>query len=378
MGKIYFPILMGRLGEIDAAGRLSPRARSRSQIMFDPILPRKGGSLEVHLTSIAQAIARTWGTSQAICLDLSRYDPELLTESGKRPVEFLFHCAHQCHLKPIPVSGPASVRGPGTAYIDVVRHIAERGERGAALRIPFDELVTVENLNDTIDACLRALGLHENHVDLYLDCGVLWKLPEYVRNSDGLAAVWNAAFAEVRSRPFRHVTFGASSIPGSFRKSKDGKPHRVVRTEMVAWHNLGVKESTPIGFSDYGARYAHQTEADKPVNPPSRVSLASVSDHVLYRAARIEHRRNCREASGSSEFIDQANSWGKLEIRDCGLGNADVGVPQDWAARDTNMHIETTVRILERELTRRGILPKLVTDGLDTASWEQLSIVDEA
>lgn len=378
MGKIYFPILMGRLGEIDAVSRLSPRAQARSQIMLDPLMPRKGKSLEAHLAGTVQALAHWWGTSGAICLDLSRYGPEVVTEDGTLAVEFLFDCARQCHLKAIPVSGPASVRGPGTAYIDAVRRIVEREVRGAAIRIPFDDLAAVEVLNETIDECLREIGLRDRQADLYLDSGVLWKLPASAGTSDGLTAIWNAAFAAIRHRSFRHIAFGASSVPGSFRKSKDGTPHRVVRAEMLAWQNLVAKENVPIGVSDYGARYAHQTEAEHAVNPPSRVHVASINEHVLYRAKRPEHRQTCRDASSSSEFLQQARSWGKFQIRDCGLGSAGVGIPQDWAARDTNMHIETTVRILEHELYRRGILPELVTDGVETAAWEQLSFIDES
>lgn len=132
MGKIYSPILMGRLGEIDAASRLSPRAKARSQIMLDLLLPRKGRSLEVHLAGIVQAAAQWWGTSGTICLDMSRYSPEVVTDDGRLAVDFVFDFARQCRLRAIPVSGPASVRGPGTAYLDAVRRIAGRGGRGAA------------------------------------------------------------------------------------------------------------------------------------------------------------------------------------------------------------------------------------------------------
>ena len=63
---IYFPILRGKEGEIDAIGHLSPYARSRVRPLFDIQKPRSPAksSLEQFLADTAREIASAWGTTR--------------------------------------------------------------------------------------------------------------------------------------------------------------------------------------------------------------------------------------------------------------------------------------------------------------------------
>lgn len=127
-GQIYFPILRGKSGEAEATACLSPRAQYLTCPTFDLALPKKTESLEQHVCGLVQSVAHAWGTSSALCLDMSRYGPEIVTDAGHTAIEHAFECARQCRLQAIPVGRPMYLQEP--TYLEAIRRRAGQARRG--------------------------------------------------------------------------------------------------------------------------------------------------------------------------------------------------------------------------------------------------------
>lgn len=84
---IYFPILRGKEGEIDAIGHLSPYARLRVRPLFDIQKPRSPAksSIEQFLADKAREIASAWGTTRPLFIDFRRYGPARTPQPGFTP-----------------------------------------------------------------------------------------------------------------------------------------------------------------------------------------------------------------------------------------------------------------------------------------------------
>ncbi|GEM_PF-6295761 len=167
---IYFPIARAKAGEIEAIGRLSPRARDlvRPMIDFPHQRTKDKRPLAEYLAQKLDEISSTWGTADEVYLDFSRYEPDTVLADGQHMVDFVFSLARQLQLKAIPVAAPLSVRGPGTDYFEAVARVALRGERGAALRVPHEDFATKKTLDSVLKESMALLDLSPSQVDVYL------------------------------------------------------------------------------------------------------------------------------------------------------------------------------------------------------------------
>lgn len=371
---IYFPILLAKNGEIDALGQLSPGARYRTRPLFDITRPKPGKSLAAHVCGIVQGLAKSWGISSPLYLDLSRFEPDVRTEDGRSLVDHVFDCARQCGLKAIPVSGPLLTRGPGTEYIDAVRDIGRALASGVAIRIPFPMFRDAAQLAESIDECIRLLETRDEEVDLFLDYELLAVLPETEQSESALWSYWHSAINILGNRNFRNVVVCASNVPASIPKMVDNKPLRVPRVDMSAWRTLNNGLRRDVAFGDYGARYPNVSETVAKVIPPGPIHFSTDTESLFFKASRDLHRELNRLAAESREFLDLPDSWGKREVHDAGVGRSGVGGPKDWASRDTNMHIEGTVAYLETQLRLTRRIADIPTTMLDLTPWGQTSI----
>jgi len=176
--QVYFPIERAKAGEFSAMSALAQRTKGLTCPTFDLPVTETFHEFELLQSTVASALARTWGTGHALYLDLSRYDPDLLTPAGEPYVELLFKSARQAGLKAMPVAGPVlERRGVTGAYLHGVANIAEHDGRGAAVRLPFDDLSRADALNAVIVEIQGAIGLRDSECDVFLDAGPADSLP---------------------------------------------------------------------------------------------------------------------------------------------------------------------------------------------------------
>lgn len=377
---LYFPIHRAKAGEISGVGHLSPTTQTRVRPTFEIQKPALDDDtpLEEYLAGVGQQLLASWGSRYALYADFSQFGPDQKTEDGRHCAEHLFTCLRQQSMLAIPVAGPESVRGPGYDYLEAIARIAHRDGRGAALRIPFQELNNVEKLSVAIEDTLRVLKLRPASIDLFLDFEVLAMLPANERSSTAIVTAVSEAVASVGEYGFRNLILCGSSVPERVSKEYDWAPLRVERTEFLAWQQMvAIANRLVVKFGDYGPVYALEQDANSPVRPPARIRLSTPTEHVLWRAPRKDYVSLCEQVVASSDFDLHLEAWGATVLYQCARFGRGKGGPTEWVARDTNLHIEVTARAIEFMLHRAGLLARLTFAEPESFSWNQAGI-DEA
>jgi hypothetical protein len=283
-------------------------------------------------------------------LDLARHGPDAETAAGEPLVVRLFENAKQAHLQAIPVAGPLQEKqGKEGTYLKCVADISVRDGRGAAIRIPFPDLVAPDDLSEIIDQVQSAIALDDSLCDVILDAGPSDALPGgFASALSVLTETLSLALQAIEHRRFRALVVCASSIPQSAKTPNSDEPFRIANLEYQIWSQLlNSKAYRDVRFGDYGARYANQTDGKTFARPPARIHLSTGSKHTLFIDSHTPYRQLARRVSDSPEFTSQIGTWGKHAIRDAAQGGASEGSATDWVARDTHMHLEMMVRAVE-------------------------------
>ena len=346
---IYFPILRAKAGEIDALGHLAPKTRSLTRPMLDFPLQKKNDArpLAYYFGEKIQEIKKSWGTSNDIYLDFSRYEPDKKLPDERHIADYVFDISRQSRLKAIPVVAPLSIRGPGTAYFEVVSRIIARDRRGMAFRVPFEYLANRNTLELILGETLALTSLSPQDVDIYLDAHSLSLVPTESREELALTEILRTAATALHELRYRTVIFAASNMPDSMTHHDKGTVLRVPRTEFRVWRRLARDPAFAfLRFGDYGIIDPGQVEADAPVIPPSRIRTTTEDEYILHKGGRDGIRAISQAAAANG--MPSGNSWGANCVRECAAGYGDPGGPAQWVAHDTNMHIESTISAMVR------------------------------
>lgn len=378
---LYFPIVRGRQGEIQALAHLSPLARARAAPVVD--LPKidsdRAHSLDEYVAAFAAGLARAWGSKFPIYVDLARYGPEQIDSRGRHIVEHLFECTRQLNLKAIPVSGTRSERGPEPTYLEAVARIALRDERGAALRISHADFSSQHSLERELAAGLASLSLPPEQIDLFLDAESIALMPAQSGSGEELFATLLQAMDACQQHRFRNVVFVGSSVPENLPASKDEKPRSFTRTELRVWKRYMSRLNAPlVRFGDTGVWNPRQPDAGGGGGgpPPARVRIPLGDTQVFYRGGSSAYREVCRQAFRHPGVRDLPRCWGLDAIRDAGRGAAGAANATGWVARDTNVHIEITVRQVEDYLRQRKRLDDIVLASVLPDPWQQETFIE--
>jgi hypothetical protein len=343
--------------------------------MFDLAKPDGGESLEQHLVRAAGDFVSSWGVGLPLFIDFSRYAPDQTCANGRHACEHFFECARQLKLKAIPVAGPESHRGPGTKYIQAVAAIARADQRGAAIRIPLESITGSASLATVAESIIATLSLPTKMIDLFIDLEAVNRLPRALQGIRPIAAVVDEAIGALDGMEFRNLVIVGCSLPEQVGKAHDWNPVRVHRTELGVWSELSQRRRTAgLRYGDYGIAYVFEEDPDGPVLPPSRIRLSTESEYVLHRAPRDEYRKLCAHVITTPDFDRSLQVWGAQEIMQGGTPGP--GAPREWVARDTNLHIERTRRIVEAELGRLGLQEGLAFAEPEPAPYLQVRLDD--
>jgi hypothetical protein len=374
---IYFPVHRAKAGEIAGVGHLSPRTRARVRPAFEVQKQREDDErpLEEHLAGVAHQLLEAWGSRYPLFADFSQFGPEDRSADGKHRVEYFFRCLRQQSMLGIPMTGPESVRGPGYGYIDAVATIAGEDGRGAALRLPFEEFSTTDKVEHAVSDSLRALRLEPSSVDLFLDFETLLLLPADSRTAPGMVSVLTDVLREYGESGFRNIVICGSSVPDKVGKEYDGSSLRVERTEIAAWQSLVDSHSEGlVKFGDYGVIHPLEQDVSGPVRPPARIRLSTEREHVFWRAPRKDYLALSEKVVASREYDPELAAWGSGALRLCARYGRGKGGPAEWVARDTNLHIEVTLRAIESFLRRAGRLSSVSFAEPESFPWDQTLI----
>lgn len=365
---ILYQILRARAGEVSGVANLSPRTKFIVRPVFDFPHKEEGEFGPDEFSTFVTMLARSWGTAVPLYLELSRFDPDRTADSGTPLVTHLFDMARQAHLKAIPVAGPLIERNGMTgAYLKGVADIARKDDRGAAIRIPFHDLITPEDLPTILDDVQRAIGLNDSRCDVFLDAGPTDALPGGQATAHTVLrdALLLAAKA-LCHRKFRALIFCSSSIPKRTTRQGVAASTKVSNVEFQIWWDLARRKTfRRIRFGDYGPRFANQTDKPPKARAPARIHLTTARAHTMYVGPGHSYRKLAEKVITTKDFSKQHGTWGKHAVRDAALGSRNVGNATDWVARDVHMHIETLARAVESRMREAvATLPEALREDL--------------
>ena len=357
-----------------AAGHLSPYALTRVRPTFEVQKPGDEDDVPLHeyLGSVAFDLSESWDHRYPLFADLPHFTPEDRTPDGRHCVEYFFRCLRQYGMLASPRTGSESVRGPGYAYLEAVAAIAQVDGRGAAIRLPADELNDRVKLQHTLEDTLRTLRLGPALVDLFFDLETIAFLPQQYRSTEGLVSLLLEPLRTVVPAGFRNVVICGSCIPESVGKRYDGSAMRVERTDLLAWQSLvELFGDVLIKRGDSGVVFALEQDVNGPARPPARIRLATPTEYVLWRAPRKDYVTLSEHVIASADFDADLEAWGTTALLQCARFGKGKGGPTEWVARDTNLSTEVTVRAMESVLRRIGRLSHLSFADPQPFSWNQ-------
>jgi hypothetical protein len=267
-----------------------------------------------------------------------------------------------------------SIRTPGAAYLEAVAKVAKQAGRGAALRISHADYSDSDVLNRELTAGLENLSLMPEHVDLFLDAESIVFMPVESATEDQLLAELSEAIRVCERYRFRSVIFIGSSVPENLRGPADGKPLTFSRTELRVWKQyMSRSGASLLLFGDTGVWNPRQPDTGGGGGgpPPARVRIPLEEQQVFFRGESTGYRGLCKKALEYPGARDIPRCWGLDSIRRAESGSGGADNATGWVARDTNVHIEATVRQVEQFLERHNRLSELILAPVRSEPWQQ-------
>jgi hypothetical protein len=221
---------------------------------------------------------------------------------------------------------------------------------------------------------LANLSLPPEQVDLFLDAESIALIPLESATEDQLLAELSEALRLCQQFRFRNVIFVGSSVPENLRGPEDGKPLTFIRTELRVWkQHISSPGTALVHFGDTGVWNPRQpdTGAGGSGPPPARVRIPLEERQVFFRAEPTGYRALCRTALKHPGARDLPRCWGLDKIRSAGYGSGSADNATGWVARDTNLHIESTVQLVERFLHRHNRLSEVILAPVRSEPWQQ-------
>ena len=108
--------------------------------------------------------------------------------------------------------------------------------------------------------------------------------------------------------------------------------------------------------------------------PPARIRMSTSEEYILYRANRAEYKSLCRRVVTSDEFDNKIASWGATALRECSHGRNPSSATV-WVARDSNLHFENTVVVVEKYLHEIDKISKYNFPNEEIFPWLQESML---
>ena len=171
----------------------------------------------------------------------------------------------------------------------------------------------------------------------------------------------------------------AKSVPDSLGTSEAGGPRLITRHELKVWRKLVALERSPLTrFGDTGIWSPRQLDTGGGGGPPpARVRIPVGDQQIFFKSEAAGYRALCEEALRYPGINALPRCWGLAAIRECAAGSGSIDNASGWVARDTNMHIETTVVAVQEHLARTGRLREVALAPVRSTPWQQETLLDE-
>jgi hypothetical protein len=353
--KHYVPILKGKAGELKALGTLSSPDKKRLTPLFevtepdwdyDADTPKK--TIDEHLAKLPEQIARRWGTTSRIFVDLGIIDPADTMASGSHPVSHLFRELAHADVIAVPVTSPER---DDMFQAAVAAEAATRG-LGACFRVGGDVLDDPD-LPAIITDMLGAVSLPPKDVDLVLDLRYID--PTWARRSAVLVAGLLHSLPHIPD--WRTLTVASTAFPQSMMGVPVGVT-KMPRAEWTMWQAIGAGRALPRrpSFGDYAISHPEGLDVDPRLMQASATIRYTIKDEWMILKGRGVRNVSaggyqqfpalCKTLIKLPEFSGSSFSYGDKYIFDCAQGTVSNGNLTTWRHVGTDHHMTFVVKQL--------------------------------
>ena len=354
---VYMPILKGKEGEFAALEALSGDVRNVllplvevPRVPYDYINERAAKSLDAHLNSVAQRLAKCWGNGQPIYLDVPWLgEDEQITNAAHAMQRVLANCAGLA-LRVVPV-----VRvGSHVDYIESAAHHAAECRTGVAIRL------TVDNFAEEVDTAreLEQLQSHlgdaqASEIDLLID------LEDVGRDGRDLLVVRYVLTAVPNVMSWRRVVIAGASFPEDLSEIDAASTTKLPRREWQLWQALWRRPDRlprhDLIYGDYGIAHPIPKELDpRTMRMSASVRYTTEEDWLIVKGRNVrqygfeQYHDLSRLLVSHADFCGPNFSWGDQFIADCARGKQGPGNATTWRKVGTNHHLTFVTRQLAK------------------------------
>lgn len=348
----YVPVLKAKGGELRALKEAAEPVRAS----FTPLLevtdvpqkylegeedPVPSKSVDAHIESVAESIAKNCGTSRSVFID-GFYIEELATlDDGREPIGAVLDYLREADVQAVPVTGMDRLK----EYNQAIKDAVEQDERGVCLRLQERDLESDE-LDRQLATVLKGLGLTPKKVDLLLDYGPT------VPPKSALVPFLNA-FPNVKE--WRSFTLAASSFPTDMREVSQYTTVELDRDEWTAWTFLRSRADKLVRvptFGDYAINHPEVSDVDpRTMRMSANIRYTWTTTFVIAKGEAAPRKKDKDKKAPFAEqypllaksimehraWSGPKFSWGDGYIAKCANKEC-VGGPREWRAVGTSHH----------------------------------------
>lgn len=355
-GVVYVPALKAKGGEFGALANLSASSRNRILPLLDvlpvPIdfktkAPKK--SLDKHLDDVSDKIAKSWGTTGEMLIDLFDVPLTERTKAGRSPLAHVYERLVAKGVQATPVTGLER----DDVYQAAVKSAVIQSQGSAAIRLLVEDIALPAKTVLPLSTLLTQIGARPDRSHLLLDFRGL--------KEDDVAVATTRALACIRSvsrlAKWKHIVILGSGMPDSLSGIRTRSQAEVPRVELDLWENVGagLKEIQPL-FGDYGVVNPEFMEQMDPrtMKPSAKIRYTLERNWLVLKGGSFrddpgQFRSMAALLESQPGYCGQKFSWGDDYIAGCRT-RAGVGNLETWVRVDTSHHIEFVSRQIASRL----------------------------
>jgi hypothetical protein len=359
--KHYVPILKAKGGEFRALKETAENVRKDLtpllEIMDVPpkyldgeIDPVPSKSDEVHIATVADNIAKAWGTDRRAFID-GFYVEDMEPLDEKEPIGVLLDELRRRKVKAVPVTGLDRLAEYNAAIKDAVI----KDERGFCLRLQESDLQS-EDLEKQLRTTLKYFGVASTKVDLLIDYGPV------IPPRSTLVPLVNA-IPDLKA--WRTFTLSACSFPTDMSAVTQYSTVELPRDEWINWAHLLGREDRLVRmptFSDYAINHPELSDVDpRKMRMSCNIRYTWNTSFVIAKGEAQPRKKDKEKKAPSKEQYPklaqaimehpawkdagEGFSWGDDYIAKCANKEC-VGGGTEWRAVGTSHHLVFVVRQL--------------------------------
>lgn len=344
--QTYSPIIKGKLNDLKALGRLSPRSRSIAKPMVEAMPLKKGEDVDSHIAKLAHYLVKHAPLGD-LFLDFYGLVPGLKASDGTDAIVFGYKLVKGLGRTVTPVYGFSR----DDSLWSALRETVKSNGQGFCFRIDIDDLD--DQAEDTWTQILERsafFGIKPQQTDLVIDLRDIGAVP--IDKLQGV--VLDFLGMNQRAPAYRSIVLaGSTALKTVTTIPKDGVGE-VARKELVLWSRLqrDLSQNIELVFGDYGVIHPDFSDQgpNKHMNAKIRYTyrgrIAYFRGHGLRYPVKdySQYHQLASQVRDSQYYRGRAFSYGDWYIDTVADFNTTPGHPGTWVHADMNHHLEYTAR----------------------------------